>query len=402
LISNVVLCVFLSVRGKRSLFCRLYFKLLFFLLFCHLCFTDVFFPPTAVWNTDISNAPIDQNSQSITSWLQQQGGWGTTGLFQIDFSLIINRGGSTAPFYPLKSTSAASGYYLPDCDLVTSFPIPNGAAIEGTSGLQCDKNNNDCHLLVVDSVYNILWESFGSNVTSNGQLDSTCVAVWNLTEVYPASGRGDQCTSADAAGFPIAALMFNPNEVASGAINHAIRFILPNNKIRASIYQHPASHATIPPGGANAPSPAPIYGSRWRLRSNFTLTNPDPNALIITNALQKYGMFLADGGNIPLTAESDQFFTNKWVNLLQQDSHALFGIQPTDFDVIAEVDTPIAFNGNCQRNDAIFPTRPTQGTSSSNVGTITTQNSNTQQGKSNGIILQVSVILMLFLYSIFL
>ena len=32
--------------------------------------------------------------------------------------------------------------------------------------------------------------------------------------------------------------------------------------------------------------------------------------------MQRYGMFLADGGQITLTAQSDRFTTNKWPGLL--------------------------------------------------------------------------------------
>lgn len=47
-------------------------------------------------------------------------------------------------------------------------------------------------------------------------------------QVYPDDGRGEQCTSADAAGFPMSTLLFTADEVYAGEINHAIRFILPN------------------------------------------------------------------------------------------------------------------------------------------------------------------------------
>jgi len=42
-----------------------------------------------------------------------------------------------------------------------------------------------------------------------------------------AVGARDQCSSADAAGFPIAPLLFGADELATGSINHAIRFIFP-------------------------------------------------------------------------------------------------------------------------------------------------------------------------------
>src|SRR5258705_13136452 len=87
-----------------------------------------------------------------------------------------------------------------------------------------------------------------------------CAAVWDLARAYPATLRGDQCSSADAGGFPIASMLFSADEVASGTIDHAIRFILPNSRMRAGVYVRPASHAGGPSGGANLPP----YGVRFR------------------------------------------------------------------------------------------------------------------------------------------
>ena len=38
--------------------------------------------------------------------------------------------------------------------------------------------------------------------------------VWDLKKAYPETLRGDQCTSADAAGFPISAMLPTADEVA--------------------------------------------------------------------------------------------------------------------------------------------------------------------------------------------
>ena len=71
--------------------------------------------------------------------------------------------------------------------------------------------------------------------------------VWDLNKSYPDNLRGDQCTSADAAGFPDQPpLTPTADEVASGAVNHALRFILPNDRMKADVYVHPATHAGGP------------------------------------------------------------------------------------------------------------------------------------------------------------
>ncbi len=129
--------------------------------------------------------------------------------------------------------------------------MPAGGAIEGQPGYTCDTSSDDCHLIVLDPTRNQFWESYQTTVHSGGNthttaidllhlsinqsttpkkkkkktvVQSTCAIVWNMTKAYPNSLRGNQCTSADAAGFPIAPLLFTPEEVVRDKlIDHAIR-----------------------------------------------------------------------------------------------------------------------------------------------------------------------------------
>jgi serine/threonine-protein kinase len=169
-----------------------------------------------------------------------------------------------------------------------------------------------------------------------GTFNGGCLAIWDLTKDYwtpaapPNFSRGDQCSSADAAGYPISALLFSADEVAAGEIKHAIRFILPNNRIDPAQYVHPATHATKHTAVAATPVP---YGARLRLKSTFNVDGlPSAGAKVVARALQKYGMFLADGGNIALTAQNDTYTTAKWSGLL--DAHDLSSLKVTDFDMV--------------------------------------------------------------------
>jgi serine/threonine-protein kinase len=137
---------------------------------------------------------------------------------------------------------------------------------------------------------------------SGGLVTANFLAVWDLNRVYPPSERGDQCTSADADGMPIAPMLFNADELAAGHIDHAIRFILPNPRIRAHVFVHPATHAGAPRG----PVDAPPMGARFRLKASFDMSKLTPAAQVVARAMQKYGMVLSDGGNIALTAQGDQ------------------------------------------------------------------------------------------------
>jgi hypothetical protein len=169
--------------------------------------------------------------------------------------------------------------------------------------------------------------------------------VWDLRRSYPPSLRGEQSTSADAAGFPMAAMLFTADEVAAGEIPHAIRFILPNERMRGGVYVHPASHAGGPSGGGDLPP----YGVRFRLRPDFPLdTLPSDGARVVARALQKYGMFLSDGGNIALTAASDAYTAHTW-DEVGIDSHSLYAIAVSDMQVV-ELGPTIPLTYDCVRN----------------------------------------------------
>lgn len=59
---------------------------------------------------------------------------------------------------------------------------------------------------------------------------------------------------------------------------------------------------------------------------------PSEGAKVVARAMQKYGMYHADGGNIALTAQSDRHTTAKWDGLL--DPQDLAALKVEDFEVI--------------------------------------------------------------------
>jgi serine/threonine-protein kinase len=274
---------------------------------------------------DVSNAPLHPDSAAIIAWLEDAGGWGT-GSFRIDFSIDVVDADASAPTVELVKNP---GYYHGDCDDSGSVPLPPGGTVEGYPDYQC-LSGGDCHLIVHDVPRSLLFEAYVADVT-NGVFTATCLVEWKLLAIYPPNLRGEGCTSADAAGFPIAPLLFDADEIAAGEIAHAIRFILPNSRIRAGSYVHPATHFGAPT--APSGSDAPVYGMRLRLRSDFPMDGYSASAQVILQALQRYGMFLSDGGNIALTARSDRGTTAKWEDL-GIDSHALAGVAPGDFEVL--------------------------------------------------------------------
>jgi len=283
------------------------------------------FPSSSVWNQDITQAAVHPDSAPMIATLAGLDGFGNNRM-QIDFSLHVVH----APWgSPTRTTVIHPwGYYDPDCEpLGTAVPVPPGAAIEGEIGLSCDNQSNDCHLLVVQG--DTLYEAYLVTEASPTELETMCLAVWHLGAAYPPEGRGEHCTSADAAGFPMSALLFNADEIQAsldtnptggGDLGHAIRFILPNARMASDaslggvsgrLYVRPASHA----GGPSGPVGSVPYGARLRLNGGFPVDEYPPPARVILNTFRRYGIVLADGGTVALTAESDLYTTTKWADL---------------------------------------------------------------------------------------
>ena len=293
------------------------------------------FPPDSIWNQPVDTVALDSESASVISYLQTN--HTASARFQIDFSIKVLRATATTTRQAFTPTS---DFYSPDCD-PAPIPVPTGGSIEGESGYAC-AGDGDCHLLVVDSASCRLYEMWRANIVGSN-FQGGCQVIWDLTRLYPSNMRGDYCTSADAAGLPIAAHLFSADEIQSGTIEHAIRFILPNQFMRAGIYVHPATHSTGPTSGG---ATAPPYGARLRLKASKDVSSLNAAARVVANALKKYGMILSDGGNITFTAIADDNTAAKWsqVGLGAQDMKSL---QWTDFEM---VDGGQRFNwqsGNC-------------------------------------------------------
>jgi serine/threonine-protein kinase len=185
------------------------------------------FPAGATIYQDVSSAPLDPSSTQIIAHLADAG-WGT-GAMQIDFSFdVLHTDSSVQP----RAFIPAAGYYSPDCDQIP-VPVPAGGAAEGSSSYACDTSRNDCHLLVYQGrrLYELYQANIAGGLSTGSPFTTVCAVVWDLDHDYWSGdtpySRGDQCTSADAAGLPIAPLLVSGAELQAGVVPHALRFILP-------------------------------------------------------------------------------------------------------------------------------------------------------------------------------
>ena len=280
------------------------------------------FPASSTIYQDISGATVDAESTAIMTALDTSG-WGSGLGIDVSFTIL------TADTSVARRAFASSGDE-PDCD-TAPIPVPPGGNIEGNPDYHC-ADGGDCHLLVYQGtrLYELYQADVSNGSAAGGTFTGSCEVVWDLTHDYwqpmapPTFGRGDHCNGADAADLPMAALILTSGDVTSGQITHALRFTMPNGLIQKSVYVHPATHI----GGPSGVGPTFLpYGARLRLHADYDLSAlPSAEARTVARALQKYGMFLADGGSLYVSATVDV------ENVIATSS--LRAIKATDFEMV--------------------------------------------------------------------
>lgn len=247
------------------------------------------FASTDLWNTDISSAPVDRDSDSIISNSDFAGSalhhdWSANGNYGIPYVVVDS---TTTPLVSINIFKYAS-----ESDVALE-PIPIDAPIEG-SPADCASwpttPEGDAHVLVIDRHTCMLYETFSTH-RCNGQWDAASQTIWDLTEF---EHRPYGWTSADAAGLPIMPGLVRYDEVASGAIHHAIRFTMAHTRkeSKGSLFVTPAVH-----GAGNSTTAHNIMGMRIRLKANFDISGFSPTNQVILTAMKQYGMILADNGS---------------------------------------------------------------------------------------------------------
>jgi hypothetical protein len=269
---------------------------------------------SSLWNTNISTAEVDSNSANIINFI------GTSTTLHPDFGAGEYDGSYMGIPYQVVSGSQPNvtvnlGAYASESD-PGPMPIPSNALIEGYP----HPGNGDRHVLVLDNANCWLYELYNSTLESNGNWKANSTAIWDLTAKEM---RPYEWTSADAAGLPIFPGLIRYDEVAAGAIHHAIRFTVPTTQ---EAFVAPASHWASSDTSSNAPP----MGTRLRLKSSFNISGFSAANQVILKALQQYGMILADNGSaIYITGAPD----SRWNN---NDLDNLKTLTGSDFEVVLQ------------------------------------------------------------------
>ncbi|HZR66724.1 MAG TPA: hypothetical protein VFA85_16400 [Terriglobales bacterium] len=271
------------------------------------------FPSDNLWNTDISSLPVDPNSANIINFI------GSTVTLHPDFgSGQIKNQTIGIPYQVVAGMQAKVNVTLnafADESDPGPEPIPSNALIEGYP----KPGTGDRHVLVLEKDGCWLYELYNASL-KNGKWSADQASIWDMTidEQRPYTW-----TSADAAGLPVFVGLARYDEVAAGAINHALRFTVPTSQ---KAFVLPATHWA----STNTSTSAPPMGTRLRLKASFDISGFPADDQVILTALKKYGMILADNGSaIFISGAPDSRWNNTDLGLLKS-------ITASNFDVVQQ------------------------------------------------------------------
>ena len=275
------------------------------------------FPSDNAWNQDVSALPVDANSAAIIAFI----GAGT-GLHP-DFGSGLWQGAPIGiPYTVVASSSQAKipvafTAYGDESD-PGPMPIPANAPVEGTTTPGDNTTVGDRHVLVLDRDTCLLYELYNAHVQASGSWTADSTAAWDLQSD---NLRPYGWTSADAAGLPIFPGLARYDEVATGAITHALRFTVPTTR---KAYVLPATHQA----GSSTSASSPPMGLRVRLKASVDISAYPAQAQVVLVALKRYGMILADNGSTWYISGAPD---DRWNN---DQLATLSGIKGSDLEVV--------------------------------------------------------------------
>jgi hypothetical protein len=269
------------------------------------------FPADNAWNRRVDRLPVTPNSATLIRSI------GLDANFHADFGSGLWDGGPIGiPFTVVDSGQKRVPVrfdYADESDR-GPYPVPANAPIEG--GRNAD---GDRHVLVVDRPACKLYELYDAHPLDAGRSwRAGSGATFDLRSNHL---RPKTWTSADAAGLPILPGLARYDEVAQGAISHALRFTAPRTR---TSFVWPARHQA----GASGDPSLPPMGLRVRLKGGISLRGLPRQAKVLAQAMKRYGLMLADNGS-PwyVSGAPDPHWDNDQL-------HALDRLSGRDFEVV--------------------------------------------------------------------
>jgi hypothetical protein len=283
------------------------------------------FPTDNPWNVAVDKEPLDAELMaSVMPGMALGTGvhpdWGTA---TDNYGIPITVGKAAAPapitwsttYGPNESDKLACAAG-PFC-----YPIPLDAKIEGGTGA---KPASDRHVLFLATDgapdHCELYELYNTQNPTGGGFTAASGAIWKLDSN---ALRTEGWTSADAAGLALLPGLVRMEEIKRGEIPHALRFTMNSSR---QAYIHPATHAA-----GNDDAALPPMGLRVRLKASFDDSTFTGASKVISTAMKKYGLILADNGsNWYVSGETDDAWGPEMDALLSN----LGKVKGSDFEIV--------------------------------------------------------------------
>ncbi|MGA2961767.1 MAG: putative Ig domain-containing protein [Candidatus Korobacteraceae bacterium] len=244
------------------------------------------YAPTSFWNTPISaSASIDPNSAGMVS----------TAISAYASGAVLDNDNAWGLSYVYAT--ASSKVYTVVCteycnSSTTVFPIPAGTL---------PNTGSDGHLSVINGANEMdMWQASYNASTDTwkaSEITTTTINGWGAN-----CAEGQLCGGTDAAGFALLGGALRPEEIAAGAIQHALALTSPAT--RSGYIACPATHTD----GQSSSSNAIPEGAQVQLDPSFNVAAQSwaPWQKTIAVALQQYGAFVNDtSGALALYAVND-------------------------------------------------------------------------------------------------
>ena len=263
---------------------------------CHI------FPSNNPWNERVDSLPVHWNSAkyiaNVGGTIHVHPDFGSDPSYGIPWVAVSN----AQPFVLIDITG-----YVDESD-PGPMPIPLTAPIE---------SDGDSHVIAVDTSNHKLYELYqGVRGTSGWSATSTAIFALDSNNYRP-----DGWTSCDAAGLPIWPGLVKKYECDAGEIKHALRFTVQHTQ-KAWVF--PARHEA----GSTTDTTVMPMGLRLRLKASFDDSQFTGYAKVITTAMKRYGIILADNGsNWYISGETNTSWPDADISQLKQ-------ITGNDFEVV--------------------------------------------------------------------
>jgi len=236
------------------------------------------FPNNSIFNVPIDNLPKHPQSDDFIAWTKTYNGGNHRLAYSPGTFPLTHISGGEVP-------TAMKFFYTPAND--SAFPLPPypGPLIEGGYWARGDRHvilvdHNDCKGYEMFALYGSVAKNPdcpGCNAQSGAKID------FRSNKLLLTGGT-------DVASLPLTPLIFRPEELKAGAINHALRVTLHSPR---NTFIWPAlatsNHYT-------ADTKSPPVGARFRLKADFDISGFSPAAQTVLTALKKYGVIVADRG----------------------------------------------------------------------------------------------------------